>query len=86
MVHLQLSIFVFSRGKSMIQNIHQITLCNPPFTVIMNGIFCKLLTNYVLKRILPKGVSADEYFESLIFPAKIQISKPVDVPYIGVYG
>jgi len=51
----------------------------------MNGIFCKLLTNYVLKRILPKGVSVDEYFESLIFPAKIQISKAVDVPYIRVY-
>ena len=28
---------------------------------------CKLLTNYVLKRILPKGLSADEYFESCDF-------------------
>jgi predicted nuclease of restriction endonuclease-like (RecB) superfamily len=28
---------------------------------------CKLLTNYILKRILPKGVSAGEYFESCDF-------------------
>ena len=28
---------------------------------------CKLLTNYVLNRILPKGVSADEYFEPCDF-------------------
>ena len=46
---------------------------------------CKLLTNYVLNRILPKGVSADEYLNHVIFPAKVQTSKPIDVPYIRVY-
>jgi len=51
----------------------------------MNGIICKLLTNYGLKHILPKGVNADEYLNRVIFPAKIRISKPIDVPYIRVY-
>ena len=40
---------------------------------------CKLLMNYVLgKRIL-------NILNHVIFPAKIQISKPIDVPYIRVY-
>ena len=30
-------------------------------------VYYKLLTNYVLKRILPKGVSVDEYLESCDF-------------------
>jgi len=46
---------------------------------------CKVLTNYDLKHILPKGVNANEYLNHVIFPAKIQISKPIDVPYIRVY-
>jgi hypothetical protein len=41
---------------------------------------CKLLTNYVLKRILPKGVSADKYFELCDF-----FREHIDVPYIHVY-
>jgi hypothetical protein len=31
-------------------------------------------------------VSADEYFESLIFLTNIQILKPIDEPYIRVYA
>ena len=46
----------------------------------MNGIFANYLRTYVLKHIWPKGVSADKYFELLI-----QISKPIDIPYIHVY-
>ena len=46
---------------------------------------CKLLTNYVLKRIWSKGVSAINILKYVIFSAKAQISKPMDVPYIHVY-
>ena len=47
-------------------------------------VYCKLLTNYVLKRILPKGLWMN-ILNRVVFPAKIQISKPIDVPYIGIY-
>ena len=42
---------------------------------------CKLLTNYVLKRIWPKGVSADKYFELCDFSCE---NTNIDVPYIHV--
>ena len=50
----------------------------------MNGIFANYLQTG-LKHILPKRVNADEYLNHVIFPTKIQISKPIDVPYICVY-
>ena len=53
--------------------VHLVTLYNPPFTLIMNGIqcICKLLINYV--------------WDHVIFPVKIQILKRIHVPYIRVF-
>jgi hypothetical protein len=53
----------------------------------MNGIFANYLqcTNYVFKRVWLKGVSAINILNHVIFHAKIQISKLIDVPYIRVY-
>ena len=45
----------------------------------------KLLTNYVLKRILHRGVSAMNISNHVMLPAKIKINKLLDVPYIRVY-
>jgi hypothetical protein len=45
---------------------NNLSLCEPVNQMAKDNI-CKLLTNYVLNRILPKGVSADEYFEPCDF-------------------
>ena len=55
-------------------NVHQVTLQIPPFTVIMNSIFC--LKEWAWMTIL----------NYVIFPAKIQISKFKNVPYMYMFS
>jgi hypothetical protein len=76
---------VFELCFLLLLNIQQVTLWNPPLTVVMHGILANYLQTMFWSVFLPKGVHIVEYFESCYFSREIQISKAMDVPYIRVY-
>jgi hypothetical protein len=78
----------FHYFKSLSLNYTFFVKCSSSY-VIKSTIHCnnewyiyKLLTNYVLKRIWPKGVTADKYFELCDFSRE---NTNIDASYIHVY-
>ena len=65
-------------------NFHKVTLY-PSFTVKINGIFANYLRTMFSSVFCLKGWVWMNIFDHAILPSKIQISKPIDVPYGRVY-
>jgi hypothetical protein len=63
-------------------NVHQVTLWNPPFTVIMNGIFAIYLWTMFWSVFCLKEWGLDEYFESWYFRYQ---SIHIQITYTGAY-
>jgi hypothetical protein len=64
---------------------HQVTLSNPPCTLIMNGMFANYLRTMYWSVFGLKEWVRINILKYVIFSGKTQISKPMDVPYIHVY-
>jgi hypothetical protein len=74
-----------SLNYTFLLNVLQVRLYNPPFTVIMNGIFANYLRTMYWSVFGLKECVQIHILNCVIFPAKVEISKPIDVPYIHVY-